>query len=104
MSGGKKKYKNKPRRTYSEKEIRRAIHETADDAVKRTLLLAILAARDQFNLDADGTVDFMNRIDRYVQFEKDGLVNLKDASQSLLKNTGIDLRLVRWKPDRKEEE
>lgn len=98
------KKKKQTKRTYSESELRRAVHETADDAVKRTLLLAILAARDQFDLDADGTVDFMNRIDRYVQFEKDGLVKLKDASQSLLKNTGIDLRLVRWKPDRKEEE
>lgn len=104
MSGGKKKYKNKPRRTYSEKEMRRAIHETADDAVKRTLLLAILAARDQFDLDAEGTIDFMNRIDRYVQYEAQGTVRLKDASESLMKNTGIDLRLVRWKPDGKEEE
>lgn len=102
MSSSKKK--RTPKRTYSEKELRRAIHETADDAVKRTLLMAILAARDQFDLDADGTVDFMNRIDRYVQFERDGLVKLKDASQSLQKSTGIDLRLVRWKPDRKEEE
>lgn len=101
MSNSKKR--RQPRRTYSEKELRRAIHETADDAVKRTLLLAILAARDQFDLDADGTVDFMNRIDRYVQFEKDGLVKLKDASESLMKNTGIDLRLVRWKPEGKEE-
>lgn len=97
------KKKRQPIRTYSEKELRRAIHETADDAVKRTLLLAIIAARDHFNLDADGTVDFMKRVDRYVQYEGDGIISLKDASQALLKSTGIDLRLVRWKPDGKEE-
>lgn len=95
----KPKPKHKPKRTYSEKELRRIVHDTADDAVKRTLLMAIIAGRDQFNLDADGTVEFMKRIDRYVQYEKDGLIGLKDASASLLKNTGIDLRLVRWKQD-----
>ena len=100
MSATKKKRRQTiMRKNITERELRKAVHETADDAVKRTLLLAILAARDEFKLNGDKTMAFMKRIDRYVKFEGEGLVSLKDASESLLKNTGIDLRLVRWKTE-----
>ena len=94
MSSGKKSYPKK--RTYSEGELRRAVKEASDQAVKRILLLCIVAARDEFNLDEDGTVGFMDTMQRYINYQQSGLVSLDDASKSLKKNTGIDLRLSRW--------
>ena len=94
MSSGKKLYPKK--RTYSEGELRRAVKEASDQAVKRILLLCIVAARDEFNLDEDGTVSFMDTMQRYINYQQKGLVSLDDASKSLKKNTGIDLRLTRW--------
>jgi len=94
MSGGKKK-KYPKKRTYSESEMRRGIKDAADDAVKRVMLLCIVAARDQFNLDDEGVVNFTGRMQRYVEWEKEGLVNLDDANASLKKH-GIDLQLRRW--------
>lgn len=94
MSSGKKK-KFKPR-LYTYGELKKAIRETSDQAVARILLLCIVAARDEFNLDENGTVRFMETMQRYIGYEKKGLVNLDDASKSLKKQTGIDLRLTRW--------
>ena len=94
MSSGKESYPKK--RTYSEGELRRAVKEASDQAVKRILLLCIVAARDEFNLDEDGTVSFMDTMQRYINYQQSGLVSLDDASKSLKKNTGIDLRLSRW--------
>ena len=94
MSGGKKKHQKA--KMFSIGEVKRAIREAADDAVKRILLLCIVAARDMFDLDEEGTVKFMETMQRYINYEKDGLINLKDASDSLYKSTGIDLRLTRW--------
>lgn len=91
MSGGKKKYPKK--RTYTEGEVRRAVKQTADDAVPRILLLCIVAARDEFNLDDDALVHFMETMERYIGYEQQGLINVKDASKSLKDRTGIDLRI-----------
>lgn len=94
MSGGKKRFK--PKRTYTEGEVRHAIREASDGAVKRIMLLCLLASRDEFDLDGDGTVEFMQRMQRYIQYEKEGTINLTDASKSLKEHTGIDLQLRRW--------
>lgn len=72
------------------------LKECSDDTVARTLLLCLVAARDKFKLDADGIVDYMETMSRYVGYEKQGLINLDDASKSLEKETGIELRLRRW--------
>ena len=94
MSGGKKK---RPKaRTYSESELRRGIRDATDDAVKRIMLLCIVAARDEFSPDAEKTVQFMETMARYIDYEKKGLIDLNTASDSLKKHTGIDLRLSRW--------
>lgn len=94
MSGGKKK---RPKaRMYSESELRREIRNAKDEAVKTILLLCIVAARDEFNPDADKTVQFMQTMSRYINYEKEGLIDLSVASDSLKKHTGIDLRLSRW--------
>lgn len=95
MSGGKKKHPKK--QTFSIGEVKRAIREAADDAVKRIMLLCIVAARDMFDMDEKKTVEFMEMMQRYIKYEQDGLINLKDASDSLYKSTGIDLRLTRWR-------
>lgn len=94
MSSGKKKYPKK--RTYTEGEYRRALKQAGDDTVARVLLLCIVAARDMFNLDDNGTVNFMETMQRYVGYEADGLIDLTEYSKSLKKNTGIDLKLSRW--------
>ena len=95
MSGGKKKVKTK-KRMYSEGELRRGIREAADESVKRIMLLCITAARDEFDLDTKGTVKFMETMQRYIRHERNGLITLEDASDSLYKQTGIDLRLRRF--------
>lgn len=95
MSGGKKK---RPKaRMYSESELRRGIRDATDAVTKRVMLLCIVAARDEFKPDADKTVQFTQTMMRYVEYERLGLVDLKTASESLKKHTGIDLRLSRWK-------
>lgn len=94
MSSGKKKFPKK--RTYSEGDVKRLLKECSDETVAKTLLLCLVAARDKFKLDADGVVDFMEVMSRYVKYEKQGLVNMNDASESLEKETGIELRLRKW--------
>ena len=94
MSGGKKKRTKV--RMFTEVELKRRLRQGIDDAVKRIMLLCIVAARDKFKLDAEETVDFMETMARYIKWEKDCLVNLNVASESLKKNTGIDLKLSRW--------
>lgn len=94
MSGGKKKFPKK--RTYTEAEHRKAIKETADDSVKRIMLICLAAADDMFKLDEDGLVRFMETMARYIRYHDDGTVNLDDYSKSLKNNAGIDLRLSRW--------
>lgn len=91
MSGGKKKYPKK--KTYTEGEFRYAVKKVGDEAIARILLLCIVAARDQFDLDEDGIVEFMNTMQRYVEYEQKGLIDTKAASESLKKRTGIDLRI-----------
>lgn len=94
MSGGKKKRTKV--RMFTEVELKRRLRQGIDDAVKRIMLLCIVAARDKFKLDAEETVDFMETMARYIKWEKEGLVDLNVASESLKKNTGIDLKLSRW--------
>lgn len=94
MSGGKKKPNRK--RTYSQGEFIREVRQTCDDAVKRTMLMCIVAARDEFDMDEDKLMQFMQTMQRYIGYESDGLIDLKAYSDSLLKQTGIDLRLTRW--------
>lgn len=94
MSSGKKKFPKK--KTYSEGDMRRAIKQCSDDSVSRVMLLCIVAARDEFNLDDDGVMSFMNRMSRYVRYEAQGLIDMEVASKSLKERTGIDLRLSRW--------
>lgn len=94
MSSGKKKFPKK--KTYSEGDMRRAIKQCSDDSVSRVMLLCIVAARDEFNLDDDGVMSFMNRMSRYVGYESQGLIDMEVASKSLKERTGIDLRLSRW--------
>ena len=94
MSSGKKKFPKK--KTYSEGDMRRAIKQCSDDSVSRVMLLCIVAARDEFNLDDDGVMYFMNRMTRYVGYEAQGLIDMEVASKSLKERTGIDLRLSRW--------
>lgn len=88
--------KKKVKKTYTEGEVRRAIKEAADEAVSRAMLLCILSARDEFDLDEEGVVKFMNTMQRYVEYCDSGLVGIKDYSEALKKTTGIDLRLTRW--------
>lgn len=94
MSGGKKKKYQK--KTYTYGEMCKAIKQCSDDTVAKTILLCIVAARDMFDLDDDGIMEFMNTMTRYVGYEKDGLIDMDVASKSLKEKTGIDLRLSRW--------
>lgn len=91
----KKKTKHK-KRTYTEGEVRRLLMETCDKAVAKTILLCVTAAKDECNLDKDGVMKLVKRMDRYVGSEEAKLIKSGDASDSLLKDTGIDLRLSRW--------
>lgn len=95
MSGGKKKKKYQ-KRTYTYGEVRKAIKQCSDDTVAKTMLLCVVAARDMFDLDDDGVVKFIDTMTRYVDYEKNGLINMDDASKALKERTGIDLRLRRW--------
>lgn len=95
MSSGKKKHPKK--RTYTEGELRQILKNSIDDATAKVLLLCIVSARDEFDLTEEQTVEFIHTMQRYVDYEKQGLIKLSNASDSLKKETGIDLRLSRWK-------
>ena len=93
MSGGKKKYYKK--RTYTEGELAYITRQRADEAVKKILLLCVTAARDEFDMDEEQFVNFMCRMQRYVDSEAKGLVDIGVANESLKKH-GVDLRLTKW--------
>ena len=89
--------KNKrQKRTYSEGEFRRAVKQVSDEAVAKILTLCVTAATDEFNLDDEGVVSFMERMERYVQYEEENKIKVRDAQNALKKATGIDLRVTRW--------
>ena len=94
MSGGKKK-RQKPR-VYYPSEVKRAIKEAADNAVARIMLICLVAARDMFDMDEDKTVEFMETMQRYIDYADKGIIDIGTVSDSLKKSTGIDLRLSRW--------
>lgn len=94
MSGGKKKHPKA--QFYSESELRRSVKDAGDQAVARILLLCLIAARDEFDLDEDGTVRFMDTMQRYIRYHKQGIISMDEASDALKRSTGIDLRLSRW--------
>lgn len=94
MSGGKKKYPKK--RTYSESELSKAIHDAGDEAVKRILIICIAAASDMFDMNEDQLEKFMDTMQRYINYQKDGLIDMAEYSKSLYKKTGVDIRLERW--------
>ena len=93
MSGGKKKYQKT--KTYSESELKRAVRNATEQAVARLLLLCIVAARDEFDMDEEKTVQFTDTMQRYIEYEDQGLIDMKAASESLKKRTGIDLRIIK---------
>lgn len=95
MSGGKKKHQ-RVKMTFSLGEMKRALKETADAATKKIMLLTIVAAQDEFDLTDDQVIAVANRMQNYVDWEEQGLVDLEVASESLHRRTGIDLRLTRW--------
>lgn len=78
------------------KEVKKAIRDAADDSVARIMLICITAAKDEFDLDEEGTVHFMQTMQRYVGYFNDGTLDANDYSKSLKKSTGIDLKLRRW--------
>lgn len=86
----------KPKRTYSEKEFKKAVKQVSDEAVSKILTLCVTAAADEFNLDEEGVVSFMERMERYVQYEEENKIKVRDAQNALKKTTGIDLRVTRW--------
>lgn len=91
------KKKAKPKkRTYSEGEVRRMLKQASDEAVAKILLLCMVAAKDEFKLNADEVVHFVQTMQRYTDYERAGLIKTDEASESLLKDTGIDLRLRKW--------
>lgn len=95
VSSMSKKKKTKSR-TYSEGEFRKAIKQISDDAVAKILTLCVTAAADEFDLDEDGVVKFMERMERYVNYEQENLIKMKQVQESLKKSTGIDLCVRRW--------
>ena len=93
MSSGKKKVQKQ--RMYAASEVRRAVKQAAEDATAKAILLCVVSATDQFKCDGEETVEFVERMKRYVEYENAGLIDLNMASESLYKNTGIDLRLTK---------
>ena len=89
--------KNKrQKRTYSEGEFRRAVKQVSDEAVAKILTLCVTAAADEFNLNEEGVVSFLERMERYVQYEEENKIKIKDAQNALKKSTGIDLKIRQW--------
>lgn len=94
MSGGKKKHPKK--RMYSEGEVRRAILQAADDSVKRNMLVCVMAARDMFDLDEAGLVEFMETMQRYLKYLHENTVDINAFTKTLSEKTGVDIKLSRW--------
>ena len=90
------KKKHTKQRTYSEGEFRRAVKQISDEAVAKVLTLCVAAAADEFDLDETGVVNFTQRMERYVWYEKENLIKMKQVEESLKKTTGVNLCVRRW--------
>ena len=67
------------------------VKDASDLAVSKIMLLCMVAARDEFDLDGDQVVKFVQTMQRYVEYEAKGIIKMKNASEALKKETGIDL-------------
>ena len=83
-------------RTYSESEFRKAIKQISDTAVSKIMTLCVTAAADEFDLDDEGVAKFMERMERYIRYEEQNLIKMKEVKESLKKSTGLELRISRW--------
>lgn len=94
MSSGKKKHTKK--RTYSAGEVERAIKQAGDEAMKRIMLICVASITDEVEMTDEKLEEFLNRMQRYIEYQQQGIIDLEKYSETIYKKTGIDLRLSRW--------
>ena len=61
-------------------------------SVNKMCILMITAVVDELHIDEDAICNIATRMERYVQYEKNHLIEMNQVSEILKKNTGIDWR------------
>lgn len=89
-----KKPKHKGQKQYilTEKQLEKIKHKTCDLAVKKACLLMMVGVADELGATGEQLEKIMMRVDRYTNHVEDHLLRMNEISESLLKNTGIELR------------
>ena len=95
MSNGKRKNKRYVKRTYTEKELVRAVKMAVDEATKKLILIYGTAVADKYNATEEDLLDLLNIMQRYQRYEDEGLVPFKKFGEVLEKH-GIELKPRRW--------
>lgn len=88
----KPKHKGQKQLTLTENQLKKIKHEVCDYAVRKACLLFLIGVADELGASGDQLEQVMIRVDRYANHVDDHLVRMHEVSQSLYKNTGIDIR------------
>lgn len=84
-----KKKTRRPRKEYSEKQIERLKEQSAINASKDTLLLAVTVMADELKLDDEQIGKAAKRLDRYSGYLNEHKVRIKEVKEIIERQTGI---------------
>lgn len=87
-----KKKKQKGQITLTRSKVKALKSEITEEALQKTMLLFLLAARDEFGLGETRIVRLIERVDRYADHVDNHLVSLKEVQEIFEKNTGMKMK------------
>lgn len=86
--------KRRPKIALSEKQIKKLKEEISKEASMRTLVLAVAAMADTLKLKDEKICKVAETINRYAEHIDDHRIRIKEITEIIEKNTGIEFRSV----------
>lgn len=83
------------KRVLTESQLRKEKRRAAQDATGRAMMLMLLAAQDELDLDEQTCEEILVRAGRYAKHYDEHLIRMQDIAEAMEKQTGLCLTF--WK-------
>ena len=83
------------KRVLTESQLRKEKRRAAQDATGRAMMLMLLAAQDELDLDEQTCEEILVRAGRYAHHYDEHLIRMQDIAEAMEKQTGMALTF--WK-------